>query len=559
MYAAELGQHPQNAAGSLTDALDIDNAYLVADLDGQLVGCISLTRPGAPALSIEKYLDRSVLPFPLDASVLEVRLLTVPAGHRGSEIAGLLMLGAFRLARSLGVDRMVVMGRREIVPMYRRAGFTAVGIEIRCGVVDFEILTATVGAVAAAEGTLPGLRRRAASCRWDLPTDLFPARAEPAGSAPCFHGGAFFTAIGEDFADLGRRHAIVNADVLDAWFPPAPAVTEALSADLGWLVSTSPPTQGTGLVEAIGRARGVPAASVLPGAGSSALIFLAFGRWLTPASRVLLLDPCYGEYAHVLEQVVGCRVDRFLLTREHGYDYRAADLVQRAAGYDLVVLVNPNSPTGRHVPAAELTAALAGLDAATRVWIDETYVDYVHPSAPPGVTSSLERYAAASESVVVVKSMSKAYALSGLRVAYLVGAPDVVDELRRWTPPWAVGLPGQVAAVRALSETAHYRDRWLRTAALRHTLAQDLSALGAEVVPGVANFLLAHLPPAGPTAAQVVARCRRQGVFLRDVGAMGTGLGTHALRVAVKDPAAAAQITSTLSAALGSPHRSRPR
>src|SRR5262245_15988976 len=110
--------------------------------------------------------------------------------------------------------------------------------------------------------------------------------SDPLARGVCFHGGAFFEAIGEEFADLGRRHAVINADVLDAWFPPAPSVGAALAEDLPWLVRTSPPTHASGLIRAVARARGVPPACVLTGAGSSDLIFLAFRSWLTSASRV---------------------------------------------------------------------------------------------------------------------------------------------------------------------------------------------------------------------------------------------------------------------------------
>ena len=64
---------------------------------------------------------------------------------------------------------------------------------------------------------------------------------------------------------------------------------------------------------------------------------------------------------------------------------------------------------------------------------------------------------------------------------------------------------------------------------------ERLSDLGLEVIPSVTNYVLCHLPKEGPTAANTVTQCRRQGLFLRDVSAMGKNLGPHALRVAVKD------------------------
>lgn len=348
----------------------------------------------------------------------------------------------------------------------------------------------------------------------------------------CFHGGAFFEAIGDEFHTLERRRRVIPADVLDAWFPPAPAVLESLHEHLEWIVRTSPPTNGEGLVRAIARARGVPPASLAVGGGSSDLIFLALTTWLRPESRVLLLDPTYGEYAHVLERVVGCRVDRLPLRRDQQYRVDAADLeLAMRGGYDLVVLVNPNSPTGQHLPAKALAEVVARAPARTRVWIDETYVEYA------GAGESLERLAAASERLVVCKSMSKVYALSGLRVAYLVAAPGTAASLRRRTPPWAVGLPGQIAAVRALESPDYYRSCWAETHRLREELARGLEACDElEVVPGVANFLLFHLPERGPAARTIVARCRAHGLFLRDAGVMSPSLGERAVRIAVREP-----------------------
>jgi histidinol-phosphate/aromatic aminotransferase/cobyric acid decarboxylase-like protein len=349
--------------------------------------------------------------------------------------------------------------------------------------------------------------------------------------APCFHGGQSISAVGEAFQRLDERERVINADVLDAWFPPAPAVIRSLSAALPWLIRTSPPASCEGMVQAIARARGVPPECIVPGAGSSDLIFRALRHWLSPHSRVLLPDPTYGEYAHVLERVIGCRVDRLTLARADGYCLGASTLraALRDGKYDLLVLVNPNSPTGRHLPREDLESCLTEAPERTRVWVDETYVDYVGPG------QSLEAYASSSRNVVVCKSMSKAYALSGLRVGYLCGPAGLMAQLRAITPPWVVSLPGQMAAGAALGDPEYYARQYEQTATFRRELAADLTSLpGVEVVPGVANFLLVHLPENGPDAAAVVAACQDGGVYLRDASGMGTSMGRHAIRIAVK-------------------------
>lgn len=262
------------------------------------------------------------------------------------------------------------------------------------------------------------------------------------------------------------------------------------------------------------------------------MIFAGLRHWVTARSRVLILDPMYGEYAHVLERVIGARVDRLSLSRTRSYDLNVADLSAHIRrGYDWVVLVNPNSPTGRHVARHDLEPRLAEAP-GTRWWIDETYIDYADYA---GREQSLETYAAASTNVVVCKSMSKAYALSGARAAYLCGPGCMVNELRPLCPPWSVSLPGQIAAVEALNASDYYRARWKETGVLRAELREGLLGLGWDVVPGCANFLLCHLPPAAPEAAAVAERARTRGLFVRDVGSMGASVDARTLRIAVKD------------------------
>ena len=134
-----------------------------------------------------------------------------------------------------------------------------------------------------------------------------------------------------------------------------------------------------------------------------------------------------------------------LVAEEYRLDLGRLEL-SLAGEYDLVVLVNPNSPTGQHVPREKLEVALRKAPPATRIWVDETYVEYA------GADQSLEQFAARSENVIVCKSMSKAYAFSGARVAYLCAGQHQLESLRPLTPPWAVSLPAQIAAVKALED-----------------------------------------------------------------------------------------------------------
>jgi histidinol-phosphate/aromatic aminotransferase/cobyric acid decarboxylase-like protein/GNAT superfamily N-acetyltransferase len=532
VYARELHQHAENEERVLHDPLDGGNVYLVASVAGAIAGFISITPPEHGAYSIDKYLRRDELPFPLDAGTYEVRILTVLPEHRGTAAPLLLMVAAFRWVESHGGTRIIALGRREVRTLYVKAGLRPFGGEIHSGAVDFILMSESVPAIRAHLARFDALFRRLEEAAvWDL---VIPFHKP----AECFHGGAFFTAIGDEFDHLDRASSVINADVLDAWFPPSPRVLAAIEDHLPWLLRTSPPTGCEGLIRTIARTRGVSAQCVLPGAGSSSLIFLALREWLKPSSRVLLPEPAYGEYAHVLENVIRCRVERPVLSRHDGY---RLGLTSIATDHDMIVLVNPNSPTGRHVPRAELEEFLLRVPAGTLVWIDETYIEYA------GAEESLERFAVTRPNVVICKSMSKVYALSGARCAYLCAAPHLLERLRAITPPWAVSLPAQVAAVAALQDGAYYAERYRETHVLRAELAAALD--GLEIIPGRANFLLCHLPEDGPTAAEVIARCRAENLFIRDASTMGASLGHHAIRIAVKDRETQRRMTEILGRA----------
>jgi histidinol-phosphate/aromatic aminotransferase/cobyric acid decarboxylase-like protein/N-acyl-L-homoserine lactone synthetase len=537
VYAEELGQYAVNPEGRLCDALDEFNEYMVAVVDGAVAGFVSITPPWGGRYSIDKYFKREEMPFAFDNGLFEIRILTVVPGLRYGPVAVLLMRSAFEWVRGHGGKRIVIIGRREVADMYRKIGLRSLGKSVQSGAVTYELMTATMEEIDEAcrpyadaeERTLARIARRG------------KGRAAPPA---CDHGGAFFQAIGDEFDRLETKDRIVNADVLDAWFEPSPRVLAALGQDPGWLVRTSPPTGCEGLVRTIARARAIPEACIVPGAGSSALIFLALRTWLNPSSRVLILDPMYGEYAHVLGHVVGAQVDRFALSPEEGFRVDTERLARAVAkGYDMVLMVNPNNPTGRHLPRRELEPMLRALPRETRVWIDETYSEYAGPD------ESVEQLAVTSGNVVVCKSLSKVYGLSGVRAAYLCGPEELMAGLRKLTPPWAVSLPGQVAAVAAMKDQAYYAACWAKTHELRAWLAAELRALGLEVFDGVINSVLCRLPE-GPTAHEVVMRCRQQGVYIRDCGTISPCLAERWVRVAVKDAATNERVITAVRRAL---------
>lgn len=321
-----------------------------------------------------------------------------------------------------------------------------------------------------------------------------------------YHGGASFEAIGVDLAHLERAGQVITADVLDAWFDPAPEVLETLKQHLAFLLKSSPPSHAEGFVEEVARRRGVPPGSVLPGAGSSSLLFACLPRILEAGRAVLVLDPMYSEYEHIAGTLLGCPLLRLALREEDGFLAPAEaliDLVRRERP-QAVLLVNPNNPTGRCWPKEEALELVQAAGGETLVVVDETYLEFA------GEGLSLEAEAARRRNLVVVKSMSKVYALSGARVGYMVAHPDIAEGLARWLPPWPVGLLSQAAAMEALRHPEYYRMRYEETRELREEFRRALS--GLNPLPSCANYFLIR-PPA---PAELAARLRARKIYVRE-------------------------------------------
>lgn len=344
-----------------------------------------------------------------------------------------------------------------------------------------------------------------------------------------FHGGRFFEAIGTDFHDLSRAKSVISADVLDAWFDPAPRVTEKLREYLPFLMRTSPPVHGAGLLSAISEVRGVPAANLCLGGGSSHLIFTLLPLLTSENSRILILDPMYGEYAHVLEQVLHRNVCRHHLHEEENFQIDSAHLFEhvRVLQPDLLIVVNPNSPTGQYWRRTDLLELVQRFP-DTLCLVDETYIDYLFGN------QSLEGQVTRFRNLMVLKSMSKVYALSGLRVAYMAASEEIARKVSRYLAPWSVSLPAQVAAVEALHNPEYYQQRYRETHLLRCEALEPLGELdGVQAFGSCANFYLVKCLQ--QSAACVQKQLQEENIFIRHCDSMSPRFHDDFLRIAVKN------------------------
>ena len=538
VYADELQQYEPNTERQMQDP---GKHFIACVEDGQLMGYISLNPPSKQPFRLTTYfseedLSKSVFALCEDPSstTFEVRALTVSSTHRGTNLSFHLMRHALEFVVEHGGTDIVAMGHTDVLELYEKNGMTVfrdVGVQ--------HGQTVYCPMHLKAETAMRKFAEKIHDSR------EFEKTGQEDNEDVCYHGGQSWDASKFDFE---VRDSLIVADVLDSPFPPCPEVLELLGGQLERCCQESPPTQCEELIQTIAEVRDVPARHVAVSSGSSSLMFSLLPQLLNDQSRVLLLSPMYGEYSHILEHVIGCHITYFVLQDKDGFTIHPKDLISQAKEHDAVIFVNPNSPTGVYCDSMLDIVKQIGQSATPSskckmIWIDETYINYV-PTA-----TSLEPSTSSVPELIVCKSMSKCYALSGLRVAYAVGQQMV--KLRKFIPPWAVSLPGQLAAVAALRNEAYYSAQYAMIHRERAKMQARLEMLGFRVFPSVANYLLTYLPAdSGYTSTAFVEDCRAEGLFVRDAQNMGISLPRNAVRFAIRTEEENEQMLEIISALL---------
>lgn len=340
---------------------------------------------------------------------------------------------------------------------------------------------------------------------------------------------------GLGFSAAERANSIC-LDVLDAWFPPAPAVSEAYRRAENRL-QLSPDLDGESLVTAISMAYDLPNKCIGIGAGSSEIIHRVFGASL--GDSLLLLDPTYSEYRHIAAHR-GSKVTALPLTEKNDFRVDLNQLIDLGASATDVVIVNPNNPTGRCLTRDEILQLRASLPAETRLWIDEAYVDYCPDSV------SVQRDAITKTNLFVIKSLSKGFALSGLRVAYWVGS----NANSFSCPPWIVNQPATDCAITALASLDYYRPLWKQTIDRAAQFADQLRNLKLATHHGYLNSVLIRNPE-GMTSKQFVKSLSAHGITVRTPAGMGQALGDDYIRISLPRPSDESEVLARVEAALG--------
>ncbi len=251
---------------------------------------------------------------------------------------------------------------------------------------------------------------------------------------------------------------------------------------------------------------------MIVGAGADEVLDLAGKAFLPAGSAALVPVPTYAMYGVLTSQRAARVMPVPRLDAAAGYALDVPAVVARLAQVSLVWLCSPNNPTGAPEPLAaleEVLAAAARLTPAPLVVVDEAYVEFSGAT----VVGWRERY----PNLFVVRTLSKAFALPGIRVGFGVAARPLIARLERVRPPGSIATVSARLAVRALREPRYAQENVAALSAERDWLSRHLSALGWLAAPSVTNFLLVRI--GDHAAAEAVAEhLLRTGIVPRTFG-----------------------------------------
>ena len=299
------------------------------------------------------------------------------------------------------------------------------------------------------------------------------------------------------------RHArLVKLNTNEMPYPPSPRVLESLRTVQGDSLRRYPDPESRGLCQALADYYQLQPANVFVGNGSDEVLSHVFQGLLKQSAPLLFPDVTYSFYP------VWCDL--------HGIDYQPVplrdDFTVAVEDYAIscggVILPNPNAPTG-------LLLDLAGIRQLLRsqpdrvVVIDEAYIDFGGASAVALVPEF--------DNLLVVQTLSKSRALAGLRVGMAFGHADLIEALTRVKNSfnsYPLDALAQAAAVASLADEDWFQSSCRKVIASRERLADGLRAMGFDVLPSAANFLLAG-PGAGRDAQGIFLALREQGIIVR--------------------------------------------
>lgn len=321
---------------------------------------------------------------------------------------------------------------------------------------------------------------------------------------------------GPSWQEIQRRYQLERVAVLsanEAPWGPFPEVVEALQAALGGL-NRYPDGSCDELRGLVAEQHRVAEECVFFGNGSCELLMLLGQAFLCHDNHMVFPHPSFVMYRTIALMHGG----PFTAVPLKGLDYDLeAVLAALKDNTSLLVICNPNNPTGSYIKPRDLRGFLDRVPGDTVVVLDEAYGEFV---------TAAEREDSATwlgdrPNLVILHTFSKIYGLAGLRLGYGLADPQIVQALDKVRQPFNVDSLAQVAGVESLRHPERMKERQARVAAERERLATRLTEMGITCHPSEANFLLVDVTKLGLPGHEVSQALLERGILTRSGSAMG--------------------------------------
>jgi histidinol-phosphate aminotransferase len=259
-----------------------------------------------------------------------------------------------------------------------------------------------------------------------------------------------------------------------------------------------PNPTGDAFRAAAAKLHGLHLNNLICGNGIDDILTIATRTFVPPGGTIAYPDPTYSLYP-VLAQLQDAKA--VAVPWAEGYALPIEALV--ATGANAIYLANPNAPTGTFVPPAKVAELASAFHGA--VLVDEAYVDFAD-----GHCLGLIAH---HPNVIVSRSLSKSYALAGLRFGYAAAQPAVIAELMKVKDSYNADAIAVAAATAAIEDQAYARFTWGYVREERARVTAELEAMGWRVLPSQANFVLATAPDG--RGREAYEGLRRQHILIR--------------------------------------------
>ncbi len=310
--------------------------------------------------------------------------------------------------------------------------------------------------------------------------------------------------------ELGIKNAVKMASNENA-LGPSPKALSALRKNL-LKVHRYPDGGCFYLRSKLSKFLGVAPETLIFGNGSDELLVFMVRAFVEKDAEVVIADPTFLIY----EIATSVENGRVIKVPMKDFRYDLPSMAARINGRTRVVFIaNPDNPVGTYVRDRELLDFLGSVPQNVIVVLDEAYHEFA--AVKKNYPDSLELQKT-FRNLVVTRTFSKAYGLSGLRIGYAVADPSIVNALNKVREPFNVNLLAQCAAEAALDDKAHLKKTVRTVNAGREFLVKELKKLKLRVVDTVTNFVLFDL---SQDASAVYDKLLRKGVIVRPMGAWG--------------------------------------